>query len=324
MISAARIIVPALAGLALALPAVAGSPEAKRDAQFERDRQAILAMVGDFEVDFRFEETLNFDPAAGHSEKDLSKAFETVRLVEDRGNFISLQHLLMSEEGPKAQVVKHWRQDWTFEDRDLLEFRGKGTWQPVRLSEKQVKGTWTQSVWQVDDSPRYEGYGAWVHIGDYAYWESNDTWRPLPRRESSRKKDYDVIVGKNRHSITPDGWAHEQDNYKLKLDPAGNRVLARETGLNTYKRISDFDFAPALAYWEKTAPFWALVRERWDAYAAQDKLVTIVPDAEKKTIEWGVSNMAKEYGDGKYASLDEAGKALDAEMAKYVKLGATE
>jgi len=318
-----RTLLPALAGLVLALPAAAGSPEAKRDANFERDREAILAMAGDFEVDFLFEETLNFDPASGHSEKEISKAFETVVLVEDRGTFISLQHLLMDEEGPNAHVVKHWRQDWTYEDRDLLEFRGKGTWQPVRLSEKEVRGTWTQSVWQVDDSPRYEGYGKWVHIGDYSYWDSSDTWRPLPRRESSRKDDYDTLVAKNRHSLTPDGWAHEQDNYKMKLDPAGNRVLARETGLNTYKRIDDFDFAPALEYWEKTAPFWALVRERWDAYAAQDKLVTIIPAEDKKTIEWGVSTMAKDYGDGKFASLEDAEKALDAEIVKYVKVGGT-
>jgi hypothetical protein len=320
MNSAIRLIAPGLLGLALALPAVAGSPAARRDAQFEQDRQAILAMAGDFEVDFRFEETLNFDPASRHSEKEISKAFETVRVVEDRGTFISLQHLLVSEEGEKGRVVKHWRQDWTYEDRSILEFRGKSTWQPVRLSEKDVKGTWSQSVWQVDDSPRYEGYGKWVHVGEYAYWDSSETWRPLPRRESSRKDDYDVLVAKNRHSITPEGWAHEQDNYKLKLDRAGNRVLAREAGLNTYKRIDDFDFAPALAYWEKTAPFWALVRARWDAYATQDKPVTITPDAEMKTIEWGVSNIAKEYGDGKYASVEEADQALGAEMARYVTL----
>ncbi len=318
---ATRLIAPALLGLALTLPAAAGSPGAKRDAQFENDRQAILAMAGDFEVDFLFEETLNFDPASGRSEKEVSKAFETVRVVEDCGDFISLQHLLVTEEGEKGRVVKHWRQDWTYEDRDILQFRGMSAWQPVRLSEKEVKGTWSQSVWQVDDSPRYEGYGKWVHIGGYSYWDSSDTWRPLPRRESSRKDDYDTLVAKNRHSITPDGWAHEQDNYKMKLDPAGNRVLARETGLNTYKRIDDFDFSKAQEYWDKTAPFWALVRARWDAYAAQDKLITIAPDSEKKTIEWGVSNMAKEFGDGKYASAEEADKALEAEMARYISLG---
>ena len=29
---------------------------------------------------------------------------------------------------------------------------------------KDVRGQWTQKVYQVDDSPRYEGSSTWVHL----------------------------------------------------------------------------------------------------------------------------------------------------------------
>ncbi len=312
----------AVVTIGMASAAQAEAPEVKAvNAAFERDRQAILAMQGDFKVVFRFQETLNFDPNGGKSHDDLSRAHETVQLVEDRGDYISLQHLLVSvEPDQKPIVVKHWRQDWRYEDRSLLEFAGHITWNSNKLSEKEVRGTWTQSVWSVDDSPRYEGIGKWNHVGAYSYWESNDTWRPLPRRETPRKKDYDVIVGKNRHSITPDGWAHEQDNYKLKLDANGNRVIARETGLNTYSRVTDFDFTPAFDYWRKTSGFWELVRTRWDALEAKGGRIEIPTDVEGKSLDRAVSGLATDFGDGKLTKED-AEKSLDADLARCVIIG---
>ena len=54
-----------------------------------------------------------------------------------------------------------------------------------------AKGTWTQKVFQVDDSPRYEGYATWVHVDGRHYWDSQ-TDGPLPRREYSKRSDYNV------------------------------------------------------------------------------------------------------------------------------------
>jgi hypothetical protein len=118
-----------------------------------------------------------------------------------------------------------------------------------------------QSVLQVDDSPRYAARGRWRHEGGVSTWLSDETWRPLPRREFSVRKDYDVLVGTNRHTITPHGWVQEENNLKLALNQ--KRFLAREYGVARYERIRDYDFSAGETYYTRTEPFWAEVRAAW-------------------------------------------------------------
>jgi hypothetical protein len=139
---------------------------------FERDRRAILAMVGPHRVSFDFLETTSLTPEL--TELDVpyqSWATEYVYLLEDRDDFISLQHVIVlffetadGVVGP--HVTKHWRQDWTYEDRDLHVFRGRGRWERVRPDPDRARGAWSQAVFQVDDSPRYEALGRWHHDGN--------------------------------------------------------------------------------------------------------------------------------------------------------------
>jgi len=240
------------------------SPEALA---FQRDRQAILAMAGEFEVSFSFEETVSMQPGYSCTDVYETDARELVIVAEDRGNLISLQHILVIERGDDLppKVIKHWRQDWRFEDTELTVYRGHHTWESITLPESQVEGRWSQAVYQVDDAPRYEALGAWTHIGDSSSWESDETWRPLPRREYTKRDDYHVVVARNRHTITPDGWVHEQTNAKLVLTDDGEplRILAHETGLNRYKRDHEFDFSVASSYWREHEGFWREVRTAW-------------------------------------------------------------
>jgi hypothetical protein len=118
-----------------------------------------------------------------------------------------------------------------------------------------------QSVLQVDDSPRYAARGRWRHEGGVSTWVSDDTLRPLPRREFSVRKDYDVLAGTNRHTITPSGWVQEENNQKMILE--GKRFLAREYGVVRYERIRDYDFTQGEQYFRRTEPFWAEVRAAW-------------------------------------------------------------
>jgi hypothetical protein len=183
------------------------------------------------------------------------------------------------QQGDEVQgpmVMKHWRQDWQYEKRDLLTYAGNNRWQRQILSRSEVKGTWAQAVYQVDDSPRYESYGRWEHKPNFSTWQSQLTWRPLPRREHSVRNDYQILEGYNRHTILPDGWVQEEENYKLKLSeqgkPAGDMpYLAKELGVNRYQRIKDFDFSAGDAYWQKTGDFWRIVREEWQAIVRERK-----------------------------------------------------
>lgn len=306
----------ALAAAALAQAASVTHPELAGDK--ERDRQAILAMVGTFAVDFSFEETQTFG-GAEPSEPHHSTAREIVVLLEDSGDFISMQHILVVGEDLDMKAIKHWRQDWKFEDKLIHGFQGKSAWKPERLSDEAAAGTWSQSVYMVDDSPRYEGFGRWKHADGYSYWESNDTWRPLPRRESTVREDYDVVAGTNRHAVTADGWLHEQDNVKLALRDGKATIVAREKGINSYKRIDMAEKADAMNEWEATQAYWALVRDVWSGIYGKESAFAIVTIEDKNPLWRAVSELAEDYTEGKLGD-DAAAKAMLTEtIAGYVE-----
>jgi len=254
--------------------------------KLERDRRAILAMAGAYRTSFDFLETVGFAVDYEPRRPYQSWATEYVYVAADEPHFISLQHILVMtfqrDDGSESEpmVVKHWRQDWRYEDTDIHVFSGHNRWQRRTLDAAAVRGTWSQAVFQVDDSPRYQAVGRWQHRGNHATWTSEKTWRPLPRREFSVRDDYDALVGTNRVTITPRGWIHEEDNLKVVLNeqgaPAeGTPYLAREAGLNRYERIVGFDFSAGDAYWERTGAFWALVRAAWQERFEQHDSFTV-------------------------------------------------
>ena len=232
----------------------------------ERDRRAVLAMAGPYRVSFDFLEVVRYDPALKQDAPYQSWGTEYVFVAEDRPDFIALQHVLvmrMQSDGGKISepmVVRHWRQEWRYEAQTYLVYEGANTW-ARRPTPAERSGTWTQTVLQVDDSPRYSSIGRWEHSGGVSTWLSAETWRPLPRREFSVRKDYDVLVGTNRHTVTPSGWVQEENN--LKLVSTEKRYLAREYGVARYERIRDYDFSAGESYYKRTEPFWAEVRAAW-------------------------------------------------------------
>ena len=70
-------------------------------------------------------------------------------------------------------------------------------------------------------------------------------------------------MAKNRHTLTPSGWVHEQDNYKLVIEGDERSVIAREVGLNVYQRTTSVDFSKVRSYWAGTSEFWGDVRSSW-------------------------------------------------------------
>lgn len=228
----------------------------------DKDREAIRKLAGEFWVDFHFEETIPlreaYTPAAPYE----TAGRELVVVIEDNPNRIVLQHILVVPTADKPKAIKHWREDWQFEDDDLLEFRGKRVWEHRKLSRNDVICRWSQAVFEVDDAPRYEATGQWQHENNVSTWTSPVTWRPLPRREYTKRSDYDVLAGINRITVTPEGWAHEQDNEKLALSQP-QKSLVREIGINRYIRTPDESLAAASAYWRQTSDYWRLVREEW-------------------------------------------------------------
>jgi hypothetical protein len=260
-------------GAAALLAGCAGAPgdgaatapaSAPRASKFEQDRRAILAMTGNFQVRFDFRETVALAPGYELRPPKLSGAYEIIRLVEDRGTFISLQHLLVVGEGEDTAVVKHWRQDWRYEPTSVLVFIGGNAWRTRPVPASQRAGEWSQTVYQVEDSPRYGAVGAWTHENGVSQWNPPVEMRPLPRRDMTTRDDYDAVLAVNRHTVTPWGWAQEEENSKLVLR-GDHHVLAREIGINSYRRFDGFNVAKADAYWNATRDFWRSVRADWSA-----------------------------------------------------------
>jgi hypothetical protein len=275
------------------------------DATFEKDRKAILAMAGDFKIGFHFQETFSMHEGYEAVEKPYTEdAFETVKVVEDSGKRIVLQHIL--QVGP--MVVKHWAQIWTYEDTEILEFQGSRVWTTKKLSPEDVKGKWSQRVTQVDDSPRYEGIAAWVHGGENSEWTAAAN-RPKPRREEKRD-DYDLLVVTNRHTITAQGWFHEQDNTKWVKRDGKSYPLCREVGFNPYLRVKDHDFAKANDYWQKTAPFWKDVRNVWDELSPDQGSIKVLTKADEGRLQDLVAELVDDAEDGKTPAVEKIRETL--------------
>ncbi len=238
----------------------------------EQDQLAILALAGAYRVSFQFIETMGVKAGYHPPQPYFSWGTETVHVLHQSPDSVSLQHTLVmyfrEEDGSLSEpmVMKHWRQDWKYEDRDMHTYRGNQVWARKTLSDHEVRGRWTQAVYQVDDSPRYETIGSWDHTGGVSRWTSDDAWRPLPRREFAVRDDYNVLAGTHTITITPTGWVHAQNNGKLLVTDGQDQVrcVACETGINRYERISAPDLAtPADAYWTKTGDYWREVRRMW-------------------------------------------------------------
>lgn len=240
---------------------------------YERDRRAIYALEGEFQVKFEFLETFLMETDKGLDTPYSSWATEFVKVIEDRGDFISLQHIIVmffknSEtgevEGP--HIVKHWRQDWQWEPTTRFEFLGDRKWEINKV--ENGKGLWSWSVFQVDDSPRYTGLGKWQHFESASIFSTDMMNRPLPRREFSVRSDYKVLLGGDQLIVNPTSWFHEQKGLKNVQTMTHSKdygtFRSREIGHNSYLRIKNFDWSAGYTYWNQTKGYWADVRAVWN------------------------------------------------------------
>ncbi len=249
----------------------------------QKDIDAIKKMCGCYEVEFNFTETFQTtkDSTYKPSPTKKDRGLEWVELVEDTPNKLVLQHLLIVND---EMIIKHWRQDWLYENTEFYQFFKDRTWQFEKLKPADVKGQWTQKVYQVDDSPRYEGTGTWIHKDGKDYW-MNTTDAPLPRREHTIRNDYNVLERRNIHEITSYGWLHEQDNKKIVRDEKGNDTeIAQEKGLDFYVKVEDAKCKAAQSWWKENGALWKNVRTKWQTVFDQDKTIHLETSVDEKPL----------------------------------------
>ncbi|MCH2231284.1 MAG: hypothetical protein MK105_13160 [Crocinitomicaceae bacterium] len=234
--------------------------------QLTKDKNSIKKMCGCFDVTFNFAETFSYSEDSTYRPSDTkhASALELAELITDEDGKVSIQHLLIVGPPSNPMTIKHWRQDWLYENTDFYMFNADNKWSYTKKSKSEVSGQWTQKVYQVDDSPRYEGSGTWVHVDGKSYWESTTT-APLPRREYTQRSDYNLTLRRNRHEITKNGWVHDQDNDKIIRNNDNDELIAQEKGYNTYVRVDDSKCESAKTWWKENEIFWENAREMWDS-----------------------------------------------------------
>ena len=257
-----------------------------QDQTKEMDKNAIRSMCGCFDVGFHFAETFSYSEDTNYMPSKIKHAgaLEFAQLVEETEDKVVIQHLLIvgSEESP--YIIKHWRQDWIYENNDFYMFNHDNKWTYKNINDNNVKGQWTQKVYQVDDSPRYEGTASWVHVDGKHYWE-NTTDAPLPRREYTKRSDYNVTIRTNRHEIVDKGWVHDQDNKKIIRETGKEDIiLAEEKGINNYNRVDESKCKAAAEWWQGNKDFWKQVRISWDEIYGLNKNLELKDKVEGKRL----------------------------------------
>ena len=272
--------------------------------KLKKDTNAIMNMCGCFEVTFNFSETINLNNRENYKpsqDYQTSPVYELAIPIKQDKNHISIQHILQVGDDNYRSIVKHWRQDWIYQNKNLYIYEKDNKWNYKNLNKTNYKGQWTQKVYQVDDSPRYEGSSSWVHVDGKSFWE-NTTPAPLPRREFSKRKDYNVLLRSNRHEITNYGWFHGQNNEKVdRINSSEEEVLAFEVGYNYYKRVANDKCRYAKEWWLENEKKWEIVRNIWTEIYSQNKNLSLKSEYNGKRL-YEYLLFSNEYND--YSEID--------------------
>ena len=272
--------------------------------KLKKDTNAIMKMCGCFEVTFNFSETINLNNRENYKPSEdyqTSPVYELAIPIKQDKNHISIQHILQVGDDNYRSIVKHWRQDWLYQNKNLYIYEKDNKWNYKKLNKSNYKGQWTQKVYQVDDSPRYEGSSSWVHVDGKSFWE-NTTSAPLPRREFSKRKDYNVLLRSNRHEITNYGWFHGQNNEKVdRINSIEEEVLAFEVGYNYYKRVANDNCKYAKEWWLENEKKWEIVRNIWAEIYSQNKNLSLKSEYNGKRL-YEYLLFSNEYND--YSEID--------------------
>ncbi|MEJ0103163.1 MAG: DUF6607 family protein [Bacteroidota bacterium] len=270
-------------------------------AQEVKGRPNIDKLCGCFEVEFKYAETFSPDKNYKyHDREEISGGTELTFPVEVSDKKIVMQHLLVITD---SMIIKHWREDWTYENPVTWKYQGDKVWVKEQLKPEQVKGKWTQSVWEVSDAPRYQGASEWVTTNGKTFWE-NTADAPLPRREYSVRSDYNILKRTNRLVLNNNGYVHEQDNQKIIRKDGTDKLLVEEKGINSYTKVDDKQCAAAKVFWEKNKEYWTKVRITWEKYLATHNTVALKDKVDGKVMHETLMDMAAEYAAGKIAVAD--------------------
>ncbi|PWK15054.1 hypothetical protein LV89_04992 [Arcicella aurantiaca] len=283
--------------------------------QKKEDITAIKGQCGCFDVKFSYAETFSPQKDYKFHERYITAGREYVFVDEETKDKMVLMHLLVIGD---TMVIKHWREDWDYQNTNLLAYQKETEWKPLILKNEQVKGQWTQAVFEVNDMPRYTGSATWNHADGKHLWE-NITDAPLPRREYTKRSDYQVLKRFNRIHVTENGYLHEQDNDKIIRNGNEDKLLVQEKGLNNYVKIEESKCEIAKEWWQKQRPYWVDVRSVWGNILAKNQGLKINPKSTDGKMLWKeIDDLVKNFEKNKVADSNQRKVAINELIEKYL------
>src|SRR5438067_268058 len=96
--------------------------------KMEQDRMAIRSLGGFYKVTFDYAETFAPDTAYKNHPKYHSSGYEWAVVEEESPKKIVIQHILVTGD---TAVIKHWREDWVYEEGALVIYDKDNTWKKV-------------------------------------------------------------------------------------------------------------------------------------------------------------------------------------------------
>jgi hypothetical protein len=282
------------------------------NAQLQEGKKNINKLCGCFDVDFKYAETFAPDTAYKFHPSEHNHGLELVLPIETSDKKIVLQHLLVVYD---TMIIKHWREDWVYEATDLWNFEGDKQWTKQPVQPAANKNRWTQTVWEVDDAPRYQGTSEWVTTNNKTFWE-NTTDAPLPRREYTNRRDYNILQRTNRIIVTDSAWLHEQDNSKIVKTATSRTLLAEEKGMNAYVKVADTKCAKAKEWWTANGSFWTNVRKQWEEVLKNTTVIHLKNKVDNKRLDQYFTDIWEKWKN-KSLTTEAAGEQVRSVLLKF-------
>ena len=210
-------------------------------------------------------------------------------------------------------VTKHWRQDWRFEPSFVnraCDGQQLGGTMSLLLERR---GRWSQAVYQVDDRRVTAVSAGGKHNAGFSTWVSGETSRPLPRREWSVRKDYQLLVRHQPPHHRAARWLHEENNLKRAAGDAPLPFVGREYGVCPYEP-EDADFAAADAYYQSTREYWFRAGAAWNQIWSSTREISVAASSDQSGAFAGLFELADEFAAGRLSAA-EAGPRIRAALS---------